>query len=145
MNTKTIITIVVVVVVALIGYWLIPEPSTEPSPDGASAATTTGQVNQMTTNSGENPQPGSAVHDLPVEPAAAAARKDLAASLGVSEGSVVILLVEKKTWNDGCLGLGGPAESCLQALVEGYRVELTASGKTYVYRTDATGASARAE
>jgi len=97
------------------------------------------------TNSSENPEPGSAVHDLPVEPAAAAARADLAAKLNVDEKSIVIMRVEDKTWNDGCLGLGGPAESCMMALVEGFKVEMEAKGTTYVYRTDKTGASLRME
>lgn len=97
------------------------------------------------TNSGENPEPGSAVHDLPVEPAAAAARADLAAKLGVLEKNIVIMRVEDATWNDGCLGLGGPAESCMMALVEGFKVEMKAKGATYVYRTDKTGASLRME
>lgn len=38
-------------------------------------------TNQFPITSGENPQPGSTVHDLPVEPAAAVARKDLACSV----------------------------------------------------------------
>lgn len=102
-------------------------------------------TNQMPVTSGENPEPGSEVHDLPAEPAAEAARADLAADLGVDEKSIVILSVTEMTWTDGCLGLGGPAESCLQALVDGFRVELLAEGETYVYRTDKTGASVRAE
>jgi hypothetical protein len=43
------------------------------------------------------------------------------------------------------LGLGGIAESCLQALTPGFKVEMRAEGKTYVYRTDATGVTLRAE
>ncbi len=125
----------VLVLLAGGAYWFF---TTNP-PDNAS------ETNQMPVTSGENPQPGSEVHDLPVEPAAEEARKDLAAKLSVDEKSIVILLVEEKTWTDGCLGLGGPAESCLQALVDGFRVELLAEGTTYVYRTDKTGASVRAE
>lgn len=105
--------------------------------------TTTSQSPVVT--SGENPQPGSSVHDLPVEPAAAVARKDLAAKLSMEERSIVILQITDTTWNDGCLGLGGPAESCLQALVPGFKVEMLAKGKTYIYRTDKTGATIRAE
>lgn len=102
-------------------------------------------TNQMSgLNSGENAEPGS-IHNLPAEPAAVQARKDLATKLQIDEASIVIMLVENKTWSDGCLGLGGPAESCLAALTEGFRVELVAKGKTYVYRTDATGAAVRAE
>lgn len=105
----------------------------------------TDTTSQTPVTSGENPQPGSAVHDLPVEPAAAVARKDLAAKLSVEEKSIVILLVEEKTWTDGCLGLGRADESCLQALVPGFRVEMLAQGKTYLYRTDKTGLSVRLE
>ncbi len=103
------------------------------------------EVNPSIVTSGENPEPGSTVHDLPVEPAAAAARKDLAANLSIEEKSIVILKVEEATWNDGCLGLGGPAEICLQALVPGFKVELLAKGKTYFYRTDKTGSIVRFE
>lgn len=108
------------------------------------ADTTTTSQSPIVT-SGENPQPGSTVHDLPVEPAAAVARKDLATKLSVEERSIVILQITDTTWNDGCLGLGGPTESCLQALVPGFKVEMLAKGKTYIYRTDKTGANVRAE
>lgn len=107
---------------------------------------TTTTTNQLpTVTSGENPQPGSTVHDLPVEPAAAVARKDLATKLSVEEKSIVILQITDMTWSDGCLGLGGAAESCLQALVPGFKVEMLAKGKTYLYRTDKTGVVVRAE
>ncbi len=96
------------------------------------------------TNSGENAKPGG-IHGLSVEPAAAAARKDLAAKLNIDDRNIVIMLVENRTWSDGCLGLGLPHESCLAALVEGFRVELLAKEKTYVYRTDIAGNSLRSE
>lgn len=41
-------------------------------------------VNPMIVTSGENPEPGS-IHDMPVEPAAAEARKDIATKLSVDE------------------------------------------------------------
>ena len=136
MNKTIAIGAVAVLVVAGGMYWAFSQPKENA---GAPA------VNPMTVTSGENPQPGSQVHDLPVEPAAAAARRDLAAKQGIEEKSIVIMRVEDATWNDGCLGLGGPAESCMQALVEGFRVEMLAQGETYSYRTDKTGASIRAE
>jgi hypothetical protein len=136
MNTKTIVSVLVIIVVLGAGYWLATHKVTPPMDT----------VNQMgSTNSGENAEPGGQVHGLPAEPAAVAARTDLAAKLGVSEGSIVIMKVEEKAWSDGCLGLGGAAESCLAALVDGFRVELEAQGKAYVYRTDKTGVSLRAE
>jgi hypothetical protein len=136
MSNKTIFGVLAVLVAIGVGYWVYSSQSAAPAPD----------MNQMgSVNSGENAEPGSAVHDLPVEPAAAAARADLAGKLGVDERSIVIMLVEERTWSDGCLGLGGPAESCIAALVDGFRVEMEANGKTYMYRTDKAGASVRAE
>jgi len=134
MNKNIIIAVVAVLFIAAVGYYALTERNT-----------TTGVINQMPVNSGENAAPGSVVHDLPVEPAAALARTDLAGKLGVDEKSIVILLIEEKEWSDGCLGLGGPAESCLMALVPGFRVEMQAGEKIYVYRTDKTGGSLRAD
>ncbi len=94
--------------------------------------------------SGENAPEGS-IHNMPAEPAAEEARKDLATKLKISTSSIVIMKVEEKTWNDGCLGLGGAAEACTMALVDGFRVELLANGKTYIYRTNKIGTSLRAE
>lgn len=135
MNKNILIVVIAVLIIGGGVYWVLANDSTE-------QPATTNQ--QPVVTSGENAPEGS-IHNLPAEPAAVVARKDLATKLGVTEKSIVITLVEEKTWSDGCLGLGGPAESCLQALIDGFRVELLAGGKTYVYRTDKTGASIRIE
>ena len=136
MKKNTLIAVILAVLVIGVAYWAYANSADVPDTVSESGA--------PITTSGENPQPGS-IHDLPVEPAAAIARKDLAAKLSVDEKSIVILQITDMTWNDGCLGLGGPAESCLEALVPGFRVEMLAKGKTYLYRTDTTGATTRAE
>lgn len=136
MNSKYIIISVIILSIAGIGIYLLKDNSSENQKE---------VVNPMTTNSGENAPPGSTVHDLPVEPAAAAARANLAAKLSVSEKSIVIMQITEKTWSDGCLGLGGANESCLLALVPGFLVEMQASGETYKYRTNKTGESLRQE
>lgn len=131
---KTLTGVLAVIVIIGAGYAIYDYSSSNPS-----------VIQYMGgTNSGENAPEGS-IHNLPIEPAAAKARADLATKLGVAESSIVIMLVEEATWSDGCLGLGGPAESCLAALVEGFKVEMEVQGKTYVYRTDGTGAAVRAE
>jgi len=133
---KAIVALVAVLILGGIAYWALTN-SADPSDNSV--------VNQMpVVTSGENPEPGG-IHDMPVEPAAAEARKNLAAKLSVGEKSIVIMQITETTWTDGCLGLGGPAESCLQALVPGFKVEMLAQGKTYFYRTDKTGESVRAE
>jgi hypothetical protein len=134
---KITLNIIIVILVIIGGVYLLQSNKT---PD-----TNTSETSQVPVTSGENPEPGNSIHDLSVEPAAAEARKDLAVKLSVAEKSIVILSITEKTWTDGCLGLGRPEESCLQALVPGFRVEMLAQGKTYFYRTDKTGATIRAE
>lgn len=135
MNTNILLGIGAVVLLSAGAYWMFADTS-------ASNGTIVNQMPIVT--SGENPESGG-IHDMPVEPAAAEARKDLAAELGVNEKNIVILQITETTWSDGCLGLGGPAETCLQALVPGFTVELLAEGETYIYRTDKTGSTVRAE
>jgi hypothetical protein len=50
-----------------------------------------------------------------------------------------ILRYSRETWPDGCLGLGGPAELCLFALVEGWQVEVVHGEDSWFYRTDLSG------
>lgn len=140
MNNKTVVSLIIIVLFVVGAYWLISNKKASDSEVVIPMESGQGPI-----TSGENPQPGSQVHDLPIEPAAAVARKSLAAKLSIEEKSIVIIQITDTTWNDGCLGLGGPAESCLQALVPGFRVEMLAKGKTYFYRTDKTGTTVRAE
>ncbi|MGP1384555.1 MAG: hypothetical protein ACTS2F_13410 [Thainema sp.] len=65
-----------------------------------------------------------------------------------SENDVIAVQVfdaSQETWSDSCLGLGQPYEGCLQALVPGWRVEVTDGQRTWIYRTDETGDSIRLE
>ncbi|MEQ9370319.1 MAG: hypothetical protein RIG63_15055 [Coleofasciculus chthonoplastes F3-SA18-01] len=65
----------------------------------------------------------------------------LADRLNVTVDQLEIGRHSRETWSDGCLGLGGAAESCLAALTEGWQIEVidTQSGKRYFYRTDLSG------
>jgi hypothetical protein len=63
-------------------------------------------------------------------------RQDLSQRTGIPPGKLRVIEASRKTWSDGCLGLGRPEESCLQALVEGWRVVLSDGSRRWVYRTD---------
>lgn len=84
-------------------------------------------------------------NDAPVLPPKAAleAQKALAEVLGVPLESITIASVKQAEWTDSCLGLGGPAESCLQSIVPGYQVRLESGGKLYEYRTNEDGSVLR--
>jgi hypothetical protein len=56
-----------------------------------------------------------------------------------------VVSFSRESWSDGCLGLGKPEESCLMALVEGWRVEVGSGAERWFYRTDRTGRSVRIE
>lgn len=73
--------------------------------------------------------------------AVTAARADLARWLGPvgNPAAITVTSVEAKTWSNGCLELSRPGQVCTQALVGGYRIDLTVANATYELRTDATG------
>lgn len=100
---------------------------------------------QMPMNGGDSLGEDGMMQDLPVEPAAEAARLDLATKLVMQEKSIVILSVLEQSWSDGCLGLGTADEMCSMALVDGFRVEMQAGQEIYVYRTNKTGTQVRQE
>ena len=68
------------------------------------------------------------------------AREVLADDLKVGIESVTIESYERAEWSDSCLGLGGPAESCLAVITPGWRVTLLVEGSdSYEVRTDELG------
>jgi hypothetical protein len=75
----------------------------------------------------------------------AATRQDLSRKTNISVNRLQIQAAQPQTWPDGCLGLAKPGELCTQALVQGWRIILTDNQKTWVYRTDSSGADLRLE
>jgi hypothetical protein len=51
--------------------------------------------------------------------------------------------VERVEWTDSCFGLGGPAESCLQAITPGWLLTFEVDGQQYEVRTDEAGSAFR--
>ena len=81
--------------------------------------------------------------DAGSDTASAAVQEFLAAEMGVALGDVQVLSAEKTEFTDGCLGLGGPEESCLQAITPGWLVTVSVNGQEYVAHTDETGTQVR--
>jgi hypothetical protein len=68
------------------------------------------------------------------------AREALADDLNVGLESITIESYERVEWSDSCLGLGGPAESCLAAIHPGWQVTLSVAGSdVFEVRTDELG------
>ena len=63
--------------------------------------------------------------------------------LGIAPDAITVVSAAPAEFTDGCLGLGGPAESCLQAITPGWVVVLSANGQEYTVHTDATGQQVR--
>jgi hypothetical protein len=72
-------------------------------------------------------------------------RQAASQQLNVPLQDIKLVSFTRQTWSDGCLGLGGAAESCLQAIVEGWRVEVTNGQQNWFYRTDKTASAIRLE
>lgn len=94
--------------------------------------------------------PGAASTATPQEEQVAAealpaARAALADFLGVGEDALELDKIEDAEWSDSCLGLGGPAESCLAEPVPGYAITFNVDAESYVVRTDLEGEAVRVE
>ncbi len=72
------------------------------------------------------------------------ARQALADELGLGPERITISKIESARWEDTCLELPASGESCQPAEIDGYRVEMTVSGQTYVFHTDLQDAFRRA-
>lgn len=81
--------------------------------------------------------------DSATDAVTAAAVAHLAGELGVPEAEIEVISAEMTEFTDSCLGLGGPAESCLQAITPGWRITLSAGGQEYEVRADETGGQVR--
>ena len=62
---------------------------------------------------------------------------------GLPISELRIIQSEQRTWSDSCLGLGGPAESCLRVLVPGWLVTVEGGQQRLVYHTNASGSVLR--
>ena len=72
-------------------------------------------------------------------------RNQVSEILGVPVESIQLESIEQMEWPDGCLGLGGPDESCIQAVTPGWLLVFTADGQEYRFRADQTGTVIRRE
>jgi len=70
------------------------------------------------------------------EEAVEAARKDLAARLGVSESEVTEESVEAADFPDAALGAPLKGEMSAMMITPGWRIRLEAAGKSYEYRAN---------
>lgn len=92
----------------------------------------------------QNPQqPSGGLMTKDKAPFAIAAKAALSQKLAISEEKVSFVSADSVEWSDSCLGLGGPAESCMQAITPGYKVVLSAEGKQYEIHTDESGSVVR--
>ena len=74
--------------------------------------------------------------DLSFGPQMVAARRDLAAQLGVSEKEILFQSSEGKTWNDASLGCPEPGMQYAQAQVSGWVLTFRHRDRLFTYHTD---------
>ncbi|MBW4670639.1 MAG: hypothetical protein KME60_25270 [Cyanomargarita calcarea GSE-NOS-MK-12-04C] len=69
--------------------------------------------------------------------------KDASQRLKLNVSSLTIMQAKQRTWNDGCLSLARPEDSCTMGLVPGWRVVVGAPEQSLVYHTNTTGSAYR--
>jgi hypothetical protein len=67
--------------------------------------------------------------------------RDAARRSGLPAYRLRVVESQRRTWPDGCLGLGGAADICLAGRVEGWRVTVAADNRRWIYHTDESGSS----
>lgn len=72
-------------------------------------------------------------------------RNQVSEILGVPVESIQLETIEPMEWPDGCLGLGGPDESCVAAVTPGWLLAFSADGQEFRFRADQTGTVIRQE
>jgi hypothetical protein len=65
--------------------------------------------------------------------------QDASRRLKLPISSLRVVKAERRTWPDGCLGLGSPGIVCTQALVPGWQVIVEGGKERLVYRTGESG------
>ena len=65
--------------------------------------------------------------------------KEAAQQSGIEASKLRILKVERETWSDGCLGLGGSESVCTQSLIPGWRVLVASAERRWVFRANESG------
>lgn len=89
------------------------------------------------------PTPETPATDSPADAITTAVKAYLVSELGVAESDIEVVSAEATEFTDSCLGLGGPAESCLQAITPGWLVMVNVAGQEYEVHTDETGQQVR--
>ena len=96
------------------------------------------------TATGNSAPPGTPVEGAAVVPQEAqeivsAIEQDLAEQLNIKTDQIQVVSVEAVEWPDASLGCPKPGMMYAQVITPGYRIELQAEGKTYVYHTGPSG------
>ncbi|MFP4297093.1 MAG: hypothetical protein ACLFT0_04480, partial [Spirulinaceae cyanobacterium] len=66
----------------------------------------------------------------------------VASQLEISRNQIEVSEATFRSW-DSCLGLGGPADSCMRDAIQGWEIILKANNTRLVYHTDADGSEIR--
>lgn len=72
-------------------------------------------------------------------------RQDLSQQTGIVANRLRVVEATPQTWSDGCFGLGKMNESCIQVMIDGWRVVISSGTQQWAYRTDTQGRSYRLE
>lgn len=134
------------VIVALVAVFAIGCAAPAASAPGDATPAAGGVETPMSTpGTSESPVATPAAGSVGEVPAdlATQASEWLAGQAGVSVTDLRLVEAERTEWTDSCFGLGGPAESCLQAITPGWRIVFEAGGEQYEVRTDESGSSFR--
>lgn len=87
----------------------------------------------------------SPAQDEPYPPAVLASIQHISEEASLNPSTIQVESYLRVTWPDSCLGLPQPDEGCLEALVDGWQVQLRADDRAWQVHTDEFGTQVRSQ
>lgn len=123
-------------------FWLVPSiraSKVTPTPTRTIAPPTPTATRPSPTAIPPTPTPSATLPSVTDSPAADAARRVLAADLGIDPAMVVVRSIEARQWTDTCLGINLTDQNCLPALIDGYKIIMSVADRLYEAHTNLDG------
>ncbi|HWQ83704.1 MAG TPA: NBR1-Ig-like domain-containing protein, partial [Anaerolineales bacterium] len=117
-------------------FWLVPSiraVQATPTPTRTNVPPT------ITPTPGPTQTPSPTLPSVTDSPAADAARRTVAAALGIDPDLVVVRSIEAAHWTDTCFGVATTDQNCAPASVDGFKIGMSVNNSFYEAHTNLDG------
>lgn len=124
---------------AILAFSLLAILLTACTQPATQSAPSTQSPTQPSAQPSPQPAPTSTDSSSKTDAVVLAAKTELASQLNISVDNIQLVDIQPAQWPDSCLGVQKPGIMCAMHVVDGYKVDLSANGKTYEVRSNLDG------